>query len=510
MNDSILVTGQRFGLCYVIGITWFLMALPCLQIAQSLSIDQIIARAMNTSAKKNVPVYDTKQKTVRVGLDMIYPAEDWARLLERNRSGSHRVIKRQAIEASAGQGYWPHGVIHYRINRQQFSRRDVRVLQAAMDEWMRHTCVRFKPASPYTHNRIVFVNGNGCASNVGMSRDPQEVVLSRGCRIKGVVIHELGHVLGFNHEHTRPDRDNYVRIRWENIPRDIEYNFHRYTWAVVRDLGVPYDYLSIMHYGKDAFSGNGRVTIETRDKQYQNLIGNRRGLSFRDIKSANILYNCRPSSDQGCSLKDDDCPGEGFVSKDCTCWCPNPDIYTHPNSPYFICSSPGDSGKERSGYHHRGADSNNKGPSTNREGQGESESECGDQNTNCQMWAERGECQNNQNYMHSNCRKACRLCDSGEAPCRDAYSSCAFWQKKGYCGTSSPFTVFITNNCRHTCGVCKTGPTNPESGKTVTTCDRQCEDENDQCQTWAERGECIATSDYMLRYCRKACNACCT
>ena len=133
---------------------------------------------------------------------------------------------------------------------------------------------------------------------------------------KGVTAHEFGHALGFHHEQTRPDRDQYVRINTQNINQRMVYNFQKYDSNKINAYDVPYDYESIMHYGRtvsflpqfssslwffekesvmrflQAFSTNGRITIQTLDPKYQNVIGNRYGISFSDIKLINLMYSC--------------------------------------------------------------------------------------------------------------------------------------------------------------------------------------------------------------------------
>ena len=45
----------------------------------------------------------------------------------------------------------------------------------------------------------------------------QFMSLGKECLQTSIVLHELLHSLGFWHEQSRPDRDKYVEIFWENI-----------------------------------------------------------------------------------------------------------------------------------------------------------------------------------------------------------------------------------------------------------------------------------------------------
>lgn len=54
-------------------------------------------------------------------------------------------------------------------------------------------------------------------------------------------------------------------------------------------LNIPYDFESVTHYWKRAFSQNGRDTIQPKDASIQIKIN---GLSRIDKIKINKLYNC--------------------------------------------------------------------------------------------------------------------------------------------------------------------------------------------------------------------------
>ena len=57
-----------------------------------------------------------------------------------------------------------------------------------------------------------------CWCEVGKVRGRKTwLSIGNGCEYKHVMTHELGHAIGFWHEQSRPDRDSYLKINWENI-----------------------------------------------------------------------------------------------------------------------------------------------------------------------------------------------------------------------------------------------------------------------------------------------------
>ncbi|XP_035991806.1 high choriolytic enzyme 2 isoform X3 [Fundulus heteroclitus] len=159
----------------------------------------------------------------------------------------------------------------------------------ALKSFNESTCIRFVPRKSSHRDYIHFFSGEGCWSYLGRQKGGQKISLKRkGCFRFGTIQHEILHALGFNHEQSRSDRDEYVWILFKNIEEGKEGNFKK---KKTNNLGTPYDFNSVMEYPNKAFSKNGKQTIVAKSDP-DLVFGQRIKMDVNDIARVNKLYEC--------------------------------------------------------------------------------------------------------------------------------------------------------------------------------------------------------------------------
>ncbi|XP_009870037.1 PREDICTED: meprin A subunit alpha [Apaloderma vittatum] len=166
------------------------------------------------------------------------------------------------------------------------------VILQAFEMFRLKSCVDFKPyEGERTH--IFFRKEDGCWSMVGDLQTGQNLSIGTGCDYRAIVEHEILHALGFYHEQSRTDRDDYVTIWWDEIIEGREHNFMKYSDSFITDLNTPYDYESLMHYQPFSFNKNESIpTITANIPAFDDIIGQRLDLSAIDLERLNRMYNC--------------------------------------------------------------------------------------------------------------------------------------------------------------------------------------------------------------------------
>lgn len=334
---------------------------------------------------------------------------------------------------------WSNAKIPYTVSKQYNTFGRDRIAEA-LEEYRTKTCVEFRPKTDADTDYVHILPDDGCYSLVGKVGGKQPVSLGDGCMSKGIIIHELMHAVGFFHEQSRADRDDYVNILWENIEIGLQDQFDKYSLNMIDYLGAKYDYSSVMHYGPSAFSKNGKPTIEPKQRGVS--IGQRIDFSPTDLYKINRLYSC-PNRQT---------PASSQVAA------PDPVVLTQqptPSSPLGIVvpsPAPPNGVVDNSGGGNGGGNGNiNIGVVSNR---------CVDLRPDCAYLAGRGHCESifSSAFMQVNCAQSCGRCVNGGGTaigvsCDDQREWCGRWAASGMCDLYI-FQQYMHLNCPHSCAVC--------------------------------------------------------
>ncbi len=183
---------------------------------------------------------------------------------------------------------WPRGVIPYTIAGSVSTPGRVRNAIAVWEETGLRFVRRTTEAAYVTFREPA--GQSVCTANVGYDGGRQFVNLRDTSRYSacslGVIVHEIGHTVGFWHEHTREDRDRYVRVIWRNVPAAHTSAFEIMTSGVRRVGG--YDITSSMHYRSTTLTNGGGASIVKRDGSL--LTHDWATLSTGDVAAVRTLY----------------------------------------------------------------------------------------------------------------------------------------------------------------------------------------------------------------------------
>lgn len=211
-----------------------------------------------------------------IGGDMIIGTVEQAQRIKQDVENGLGLISIRQL----GSLRWPFGKVPYMINPITPTNLQAQIGAAVADynSVKSSTGVQFV-AMPWDSSdrtdHIVFVGlslegGVGGFSFVGRQGGPQNITLSIApdptqVLHKGVIIHEIGHALGFYHEHQRPDRNTFVTYFANNAIAGLSNQFDLLPGSQQYAQSA-YDFASVMHYASNAFStGPSKYTLKKKN-----------------------------------------------------------------------------------------------------------------------------------------------------------------------------------------------------------------------------------------------------
>ncbi len=137
-------------------------------------------------------------------------------------------------------------------------------------------------------------NAGGCWSYLGQdasafSPQGQTVSIDTMCFRTPDIQHVIFHALGHIHEHSRMDRDDYIKVNYNNIPEEYHKDFAMIEG--VDTLGIPYNYRSVMHFNPYAFAEKyWKPSIESKTSEPIDLSLGR--AHWNDYIGIRLKYQC--------------------------------------------------------------------------------------------------------------------------------------------------------------------------------------------------------------------------
>ncbi|MCF0065314.1 M12 family metallopeptidase [Dyadobacter chenwenxiniae] len=206
--------------------------------------------------------------------------------------GSETGARTQALSKIVS--LWPNNTVSYTIDA---SITDQSAVLEAISQVEAFTPLRFVLRKPtpdlpglpvLRQSYVTFKLSRGYSSSIGRIGGEQFITIPTGAT-KGGILHEIGHTVGLLHEHTRPDRDAYIKVNLNNVADAAKPNL-----AIVAEESDEhvkhgkFDFKSIMMMDSYAYSKNKLPVMTTTDNKTFSV--QRDYLSDGDIYCITAMY----------------------------------------------------------------------------------------------------------------------------------------------------------------------------------------------------------------------------
>jgi DNA-binding transcriptional MerR regulator len=213
---------------------------------------------------------------------------------------------------------WPSTTINYYVDPAKFTDAEKKIIKDGMDSIAAVSCFKFNPSNvdpKMTFVKYSTTSGNCGFAGLGYQGDgkPNNININFNTQspcwktIQGTVVHEALHSIGFMHEHQRYDQSSYLYLN--NVDPQQSDVYKPGEPDVFSPFCIPYDYLSIMHYGVyvGALDRTKPAVVPVTDAANLILqIGTGNTMTASDAKLLNKMY-CDAGATSGCVDVYDNC-----------------------------------------------------------------------------------------------------------------------------------------------------------------------------------------------------------
>ncbi|ESP01903.1 hypothetical protein LOTGIDRAFT_172278 [Lottia gigantea] len=240
---------------------------------------------------------------------------------------THRT-KRYAITDQ--ERMWDYGVVPYSFSSDVT---DVmaRTYRGVFDALEKRTCISFVEwdgTESFYSNRSLnhmvhlnFVDQGGCWAYLGRytyrtTNIAQDISC---CYVGRTCLHEIMHSLSMEHEHTSPLRDGWLRVNWDNLNEDGQFQFSVIDPLMLGRESWGFDIKSFVSYGTTEFTKNGMMGFQPLMPDFYPT-GNSYWQPFKEVQMNYDCFGIKCSGMEEPVCENDGYPG--YYEGECGCVCP--------------------------------------------------------------------------------------------------------------------------------------------------------------------------------------------